>query len=931
MTLLAVLIAVAYVGISSLRDRRNLESARVEFFLKAAEIKNKIKDDIEVAILNNGFTASRNLNAERLQNANTQKYFGLGTSYLTPDMADVELQVFKPFNQSLSVPVQVDIKKVRILGWQNNLDATTKLYWQKAVSSANYFMISNDRKNIIFPRSPQSAFNNSQAEIYPLLSPSVDATPFSSQAAIADFSQASNIIRTVEKVRYNYDSATRRLSRTGHFKQNQSATSIIAERVLNFRVGYTFKAMNDSDPAILPVEPWGDLAAGNLPTSFSEAWAISNCAPGGNPIDATGQVIPACVKPQNINDVYLSFTIETDLPPRAIQNADYEDMQIQLVADAETNRVSAIIDFRVKPRNFSNSLGTELAAGENVNCAPTQANRCKASCSSAFQNLNRGADDWIGYGRYVGHPEGASSYCKCWTDPDTEEVKLGDWASIPQWSTASTAQQKAQTEACGLEYGCHWGTVWKHEGYQLACNCLRTQDGSSDHFVLRAEESRPRFVSKTEAETGGFALRNLNWSDEHLASIRDDGALSRNIRCYNYPVCWAAMTTYFNEIGQGGNLPNGTAENNIFTNRCSCLSNDIPYACDTRAISQGTAPSNECLSTEGEAIARGYVDFNKVCNQAARNNSGPIACVNTWMSAVPSGSLMMPPFNVDLSPNLVDFRNPMGVTLSNDEGLYLGMGSGNFAAKLGISEDLVKACECLEKRVSGQQQGTSFQEVSNSTTFIYPSWPGYVDFREPSTPTQSFSPPGYTRIYATDGSSQDRSVPTYRIISRQQFTDHRVRFADQNCQSMSAWNIYSCNLGGQEVICGPGTWDEAVTEANQATVMGSCRVFSADPNTTFTGVPTLFQRTENDSNTCGANLCMMGFGGTHCCTNQYPDANGLIFDALEEWSGYCRAACGGSQFQTGRVNELRGLITEGDTLPIGCGGSASSGQGEGAL
>jgi hypothetical protein len=74
----------------------------------------------------------------------------------------------------------------------------------------------------------------------------------------------------------------------------------------------------------------------------------------------------------------------------------------------------------------------------------------------------------------------------------------------------------------------------------------------------------------------------------------------------------------------------------------------------------------------------------------------------------------------------------------------------------------------------------------------------------------------------------------------------------------------------------------------------------------------------------------MGFGGTHCCTNQYPDANGLIFDALEEWSGYCRAECGGSVFQTERVNELRALITEGDALPIGCGGNQQS-NGEGAL
>jgi hypothetical protein len=292
---------------------------------------------------------------------------------------------------------------------------------------------------------------------------------------------------------------------------------------------------------------------------------------------------------------------------------------------------------------------------------------------------------------------------------------------------------------------------------------------------------------------------------------------------------------------------------------------------------------------------------------------------------------MMPPFNVDLSPNLINFRNPDQVNLTTEEGVYLGMGSGNFAAKLGISEDLVKACECLEKRVSGQQQGTSFQEVNDPSTFIYPSWPGYVDFRDPSTPTEILSPPGYSRSYATDGSRRDRSVPTYQIISRQQFTDHRVRFADGNCQSMSSWNIYSCNLGGQEVVCGPGLWDEQVTPANQATLMGTCRVFSLPPNTTFTGVPTLSQRTENDGYTCGANLCSMGFGGTHCCTNQYPDANGLIFDALEEWSGYCRAECGGSVFQTERVNELRALITEGDALPIGCGGNQSNGQGEGAL
>jgi prepilin-type N-terminal cleavage/methylation domain-containing protein len=905
-----IVVAATAVALGIFRERRTNETARLKLLSNLSQIKETIRGDIEVAVLNNGFTAS--LNADNKDGTKT-KYFGLGTTEASSEI--FEIQIFKPFNQGFSLPAQVngDIAKISLPTTNKNYES----YWTKAAASAEHFMFSNHRKAFIFPNAGSSITTGITT---------VGDTALSNALIKADWQSASNIVRTVEKVRLRHSVSEKTLMRIGHSGQDQNFETVVADNVLSFRVGYTFRRRDNSDQAAIPPLPPAPLTAENLPNTFPAAWRDSQepiCS--SSPLEESGAIKAQCVKPQNINDVYVRLVMETDLSPSLFTSAqtnlsqDYQEMKVLLSRSGPdlNAKILATVDFRIRPKSYSTSLGENLSTGNNLNCSPTAENRCQPSCSGAFKNLDRNASDWIGYGRYVGHPDGASSYCQCWTNPrdwnktGNREVSIDDWSQIQEWkSSSSTPEQNLQTEACGREYGCdlNWNMQWRHVGYQLACNCLRSDQ--PNYFVERNVESRPTFTQLTGPETQGFTLKlkDLNWyTDPYLAEILNQGALSRVLRCRFYQRCDGALTAYLSRTfgPQVSDSP--------YQNRCQCLTQDIPFACNTAAIAEGANPTSECLGAQGEPIDANNLNFQLICNQSARNSGGDLTCPNTWIDSVPNTlpTRTMPIFNVDLNANLSALHNPNEIPLTG--GIYLGRSDRNMAAKLGIDPDIAEACECLENRVTGIQTGSDYQSISNPLNYTYPSNPRDLDFRSAGS-----SPTGFSSIsYGSDGSNQDQQSPPVTILIgqlSQQFTVTPAMCA----------NATTCTIAGQPVTC--------LIPLNFAAGQNQCLVFTQN-NPNFTGATVVSNRSESSDRLCGRKFCSLGFDGFHCCAAPESQANPVVRDDLELWSGYCNSRCGGGLPSMQDINEIRAYITGEDinSLPVGCGGSASSSNGDGAL
>ena len=674
----------AIVGISAFRERRATETAKYNFLLQMSALKQRISEDIKEAVFTNGFSAD--INARSLNDPNALKFFGLGTTVKRTDPPHFELQIFRPFNQFLSVPVSITDSRISISRW-DTINSVQKTYWLNALNASNFLLVSNDKKSFIFPRSPlQSEANLRAGSILPTTTGS-NGVDFSRQSVSADYLNSSNILRTVERVVYRHQGSNTPLIRIGHFQQTQDHVEILADRVRSFQVGYTFRRREKSDVAIIPpLPPTQPFSAFDLPQSLSEAWEISRNSQNEpmctNPYDSAGRVIPLCVRSHNINQVYVRLVIETDLPPSLFRTRneeiimDHEDMRIRVRPELGQQRVVATVDFSSSPRAYSDTVGQQLASGQFVECDPSvAANRCQPNCTNAYKSLNRTDVDWIGYGRYVGHPEGESSYCKCWT-------AVGDWnksgardvkedhGRLVNWK-AGTPQQTEQLEACGREYGCagNWAP-WKHPGYNLGCDCLRTAKSGQvdDYFILKSPIHKPRFETGNNnqiREIGGHHLNDglggrpdrLSLLDPNLISLQTPNLapLNRSLRCFpHWWKCMADVRAYFSRRGQGHLLHSSYSSPtnfDFFVQRCQCLSREIPYACDTAAIANGASPSSECLQNNDNAqLYRATLSYDQLCNRDFRiNSSNSKSCPAAWTSLAPGETNTMQYFQANLS------------------------------------------------------------------------------------------------------------------------------------------------------------------------------------------------------------------------------------------------------------------------------------------
>ncbi len=875
---LFVIIGLSVLGLNHLRSGQSFIIKQNRFLSELAKVKEIIRDDIRVALLNNGYTSTEGFDDPTAD----QFYFGLGTQ--TQTTSQPQLQIFKPLHQSLTVPVSIAGNQATLTTIPRLRDSSdpqaTQLaqYWISALQEAKFFTITNARKTTLIEKGAVS-----EAEEGPSLE-AIGDTPLSE--GNSDFVNSSNLIRTAEKIEYSFSDLDGRITRKNQARIDQSENVVLLERVRSFKVGYTFRDM-DSAGMIIPRRPSEPLTAENLPNSFQDAWSTPDET--GRTCLVDGQFDPSkCVQSKHIDRVFVRIEVETDFPLSSIptQASDYQDMNIRWDLSTADGRAIAIVDFQTQPENFNHLSAGLLSSGTSVSCSPTLENRCTPSCSSAFTNPNRNSNDWIGYGRHIGHPHGASSYCQCWTNPSNPaDVSIGDWSRVPtinSWINASLSDRDRLT-ACGKEYGCHHPESYKlferNPAYRLACGCLRSSDSiqTDNYYVNRTSENAPKFESTTSPELLGHTLNStLSLTDPSLSTLNP---LNRSLRCVNYQACDAAMNAYF-----GAGTSNG-----LFINRCQCLSNDISVKCDTQAINANpSSMTEECKMAQGEPISPSHINYAKVCNRDFRNGTGPMTCANTWSStAGPTApSTVQPPFTgvsitawnqIPINSDVTAFNQA-----TQEGGVYqfLSTGSIDFSSKLGISRSVADACECLEKKiqgvfVSGTNQTSTYDSLTENElrSFAYQNL-SILDFRQPLLNPPAGAPSSAQQDRSTFASYTDSQPSSYKAIS-------------------------ACSvLGDPNAPC-----------------------FSVGAVTPTAG-----------SKSCGQYFCSNVTGsGPGCCTIPKPAAHSAIVDSLEAWSGFCHSSCQifsstHPAFNHDEVDAIRRWMTgtaAGEELPITCGGNVS--------
>jgi hypothetical protein len=389
-----------------------------------------------------------------------------------------------------------------------------------------------------------------------------------------------------------------------------------------------------------------------------------------------------------------------------------------------------------------------------------------------------------------------------------------------------------------------------HPGYKAACECL--QGPNPDYFVNRS--NGPRFDSATGPQIGGFLLTS------QIADYKGDSSSSnpylnpqdRHLNCENYSSCGTTLDQYF-----------GSAASNLaqqaMTNRCGCLTQNIPYACDTRK-SQAEQDS-ACTSASASQIAFNRLDFARICNRDNRNDSAALACPNTWAPESFNGSVTVPAW----TQSLTMFQTNNSSSPAARYNIENATSNISLARRFGISQTVAEACECLENNVAGQFMPGGFQTNSLGNNNIYPATfaAGIVDldFRAPNinpatvnpsllNPTWYQTNPASGSSYPTYGSNVSNPIPGYSGVT----TD---------------------NLGNS--------------------------VFNS-------WLPT---------NTCSANHCtLLSNGGPGCCVAQQPTDLASVVDSHEAWNGFCRSQNDGTSASRCSAPTLNGFSSAGGLTAI---------------
>lgn len=424
------------------------------------EIKNDLDQETRVfeKALRDDFAKAISINGSSRLDINTGLGFAGIRNYPNLDSTQGVLMV-QPKFRGFSAPVKVEniapdvfelvISKASIDEVYESIDPD-KVFEMHALlaEKSTHFLITNSKFNNLLTKDSSIIPSIGSDEIRI----SIDAT---APHAIdpSEISSYQSYIQALEFVAYEKkadSSIYRATSQTPNVFDNWKRVS---KSALNFELKYSFRDTRpNGDTVVVDSDYYSDLTATNCdPTTLSQG--------------------EACPEYQDIVSAELLLKNS-----RVIQVADSSGSGSGAFS-IEGNQLINTRKFRFTASNHIRNRYQGFQDPEDWACSPLNPNssHCNPNCSEQFIDENPGGLLYVAYGRYIGHPEGASAYCECGTRPDgsflSPETPSGR-DDIPDWEYSGNAFDKERTNSCNRYFGRSFYLPYYHPAQRLASRCM---------------------------------------------------------------------------------------------------------------------------------------------------------------------------------------------------------------------------------------------------------------------------------------------------------------------------------------------------------------------------------------------------------------------------------------------------------------------------
>jgi len=374
-----------------------------------------------------------------------------------------------------------------------------------------------------------------------------------------DFAAARNSLRAVTEVVYELNDReqlirrTRMRSHAAPFKQK-----VISDQVKKFHIAYVFQRTNFNGIAFT-LDQQNPFPSREAPLTFLGQFETNP------PLTWS-----------DIRSVQISLETATNAP-HGIQLATADASDFSFNGNELTHRSSRWIE----PEKYSMRQFDEGFSGDEICPVNDRTTHCTQRFSHCFQNTDREAPDWRGFGDLREN----APYCNCVGDQNGGPGVPGDLDWLDSDDRAVLNQCAAAFDGCN-----DWNLSTQHPGMQLVCSCLQN----------------PERLYNLEMNTGlGYQTYNyradLMPQNAGQVTTRDEDAGDpvNEIRCRDYQnliatnqpggvaSCDASAQRFFAAEGNIGDV-------NAWANACGCLTfdrdannNDTAIEIDGRAKNFG--------------------------------------------------------------------------------------------------------------------------------------------------------------------------------------------------------------------------------------------------------------------------------------------------------------------------------------------------------
>lgn len=426
---------------------------------------------------------------------------------------------------------------------------------------------------------------------------------------------------------------------------------------------------------------------------------------------------------KDVLEAYISY----EIPLVGIRSSDINENNSRFIFDPDGSVYYRVEDkinlplFLLKRSGLVSGNDGELAIcprGENE----SKASRCRKECVNLFDAGNLWDPDplpwnWIGYGKYVGHSDGASDYCRASTYTDSQGktvVKPAEdlfWGSSHafSWREVSTGDERyIRMQAAVQHFGPALPNVdWNDSppGWYLAVNCFQPQDvlerapeNSTHRFIFDSEKLKNLMKTTPAAypENPGFGSCDENGNGTCQAPI--DGSADWNFLSINNASCKMSSTQcdlyaedYYRLAvprAQRATLTKDSNRFRSFSNKCRCEN----------------VLKNESGDLTNVRRSPGYIDWMSICNLRHRADD--------------SASASCPSFFMDSGSSFDRY------IVADDNSV------------LGLSQDQAMTCECLYSRYQSNLKADPNFEIPNVKNFDFRS---PINWDSPPDPVETYN------------------------------------------------------------------------------------------------------------------------------------------------------------------------------------------------